>query len=100
MEKLLIRGGVPLEGEIGISGAKNAALPIMCAALLSERPLVLDNVPRLMDVATMAKLLARMGVEVGPQLDGRIELHASRVSDPQAPYELVKTPGDQISGPK
>ena len=91
MDKLRITGGRPLEGEIRVSGAKNAALPIMCAALLSEKPLALDNVPRLMDVATMAKLLARMGVEVGPQLDGRIELHAARVSDPQAPYELVKT---------
>jgi UDP-N-acetylglucosamine 1-carboxyvinyltransferase len=91
VDRLRITGGRPLEGEIRVSGAKNAALPIMCAALLSERPLALDNVPRLMDVATMAKLLARMGVEVGPQRDGRIELHASRVSDPQAPYELVKT---------
>ena len=91
MDKLRITGGRPLEGEIRVSGAKNAALPIMCAALLTERPLALDNVPRLMDVATMAKLLARMGVEVGPQSDGRIGLHAARVSDPQAPYELVKT---------
>ena len=71
MDKLRITGGAQLEGEIRVSGAKNAALPIMCAALLSERPLALDNVPRLMDVATMAKLLARMGVEVGPQRDGR-----------------------------
>ena len=60
MEKLLIRGGVPLEGEIGISGAKNAALPIMCAALLTREPIRLSNVPRLMDVRTMTGLLARM----------------------------------------
>ena len=91
MDKLRITGGRPLEGEIRVSGAKNAALPIMCAALLSECPLALENVPRLMDVATMATLLARMGVEVSPQRDGRIELDAAGVSDPQAPYELVKT---------
>ena len=91
MDKLRITGGGPLEGEIRVSGAKNAALPIMCAALLSERPLALDNVPRLMDVATMAKLLERMGVEVGAQRDGHVELRAASVRDPQAPYELVKT---------
>ncbi|KPK05398.1 MAG: hypothetical protein AMJ64_11685, partial [Betaproteobacteria bacterium SG8_39] len=62
MEKLLIRGGVPLEGEITVSGAKNAALPIMCAALLTPEPLRLDNVPQLMDVRTMTQLLERMGV--------------------------------------
>ena len=65
MDKLLITGGRPLAGEVRVSGAKNAALPIMCAALLTDQPLVLDNVPRLMDVRTMAKLLAQMGVEVG-----------------------------------
>ena len=62
MDKLRISGGRPLEGEVAVSGAKNAALPIMCAALLTEKPLALSNVPRLMDVATMAKLLGRMGV--------------------------------------
>ncbi|MGA8007265.1 MAG: UDP-N-acetylglucosamine 1-carboxyvinyltransferase, partial [Burkholderiales bacterium] len=71
MDKLRITGGRPLEGEIRVSGAKNAALPIMCAALLTEGALLLDNVPRLMDVATMSRLLARMGVELGPQRDGR-----------------------------
>ena len=91
MDKLRITGGRPLEGEIRVSGAKNAALPIMCAALLTERTLALDNVPRLMDVATMSKLLAQMGVELGAPREGRIELRAARVRDPQAPYELVKT---------
>ena len=57
MDKLRIRGGKPLEGELAVSGAKNAALPIMCAALLTEKPLSLANVPRLMDISTMAKLL-------------------------------------------
>ncbi len=91
MDKLLITGGRPLEGEVRISGAKNAALPIMCAALLTSKPLALSNVPRLMDVATMAKVLAQMGVEVGPQSDGRIRLRAAALTSPAAPYELVKT---------
>ena len=95
MDKLRITGGRPLEGEITVSGAKNAALPILCAALLSEEALELSNVPRLMDVATMAKLLAQMGVEVSPAggrpEDGRIRLHAGKISNPVAPYELVRT---------
>ncbi|MEK6244335.1 MAG: UDP-N-acetylglucosamine 1-carboxyvinyltransferase [Pseudomonadota bacterium] len=91
MDKLLITGGRPLEGEVRVSGAKNAALPIMCAALLTERPLKLTNVPALMDVRTMAKLLAQMGVAVGAQSSGGIELCASAVINPEAPYELVKT---------
>ena len=62
MDKLRITGGRPLEGTVAISGAKNAALPIMCAALLTAKPLALGNVPRLMDISTMAKLMARMGV--------------------------------------
>ena len=91
MDKLLITGGRPLAGEVRISGAKNAALPILCAALLTEKPLTLDNVPRLMDVRTMAKILALMGVEVGAQDDDRIELRARAIKDPTAAYELVKT---------
>jgi UDP-N-acetylglucosamine 1-carboxyvinyltransferase len=91
VDKLLITGGRPLAGEVRVSGAKNAALPIMCAALLTDQPLALDNVPRLMDVRTMAKLLGLMGVEVGPQADGRLQLQASRIKDPVAGYELVKT---------
>ena len=91
MDRLLITGGLPLAGEVRVSGAKNAALPIMCAALLTDQPLVLDNVPRLMDVRTMAKLLAQMGVEVGKQDDGRLQLQAAKVANPVAGYELVKT---------
>jgi UDP-N-acetylglucosamine 1-carboxyvinyltransferase len=91
VDKLLITGGRPLAGEVRISGAKNAALPILCAALLTEKPLTLDNVPRLMDVRTMAKILALMGVEVGPQDKGRLELRAREIKDPTAGYELVKT---------
>ena len=62
MDKLKITGGRPLEGTVQISGAKNAALPIMCAALLSAQPLRLTSVPRLMDISTLVKLLAQMGV--------------------------------------
>jgi UDP-N-acetylglucosamine 1-carboxyvinyltransferase len=91
VDKLLVTGGRPLTGEARVSGAKNAALPIMCAALLTEQALKLDNVPRLMDVRTMAKILALMGVEVGSQDNGRIELRAREIKDPTAGYELVKT---------
>ena len=91
MDKLRITGGRPLEGEARISGAKNAALPIMCAALLTDAPLALDNVPRLMDVSTMAKLLAQMGVEVDAGDGGRIVLRAARLGEPVAAYEMVKT---------
>ena len=91
MDKLRIRGGVPLAGEVRISGAKNAALPIMCAALLSSKRLTLANMPRLMDVRTMARLLGQMGVEVRAEADGRMELEAARLGEPTAPYDLVKT---------
>ncbi len=90
MDKLRISGGRPLEGEVAVSGAKNAALPIMCAALLTEKPLVLSNVPRLMDVATMAKLLGRMGVDVERSAQG-MRLCANNIGEPTAPYDLVKT---------
>jgi UDP-N-acetylglucosamine 1-carboxyvinyltransferase len=90
MDKLKITGGRPLEGEVRVSGAKNAALPIMCAALLSAKPLALGNVPRLRDVSTMAKLLAQMGVAV-ERGDQKTVLHARSISDPTAAYELVKT---------
>src|SRR5438874_1090884 len=91
VDKLRIHGGVPLEGEAHVSGAKNAALPIMCAALLSVEPLRLANVPQLMDVRTMAKLLRQMGVEVSPLAEGCLALRAARITDPTAGYDLVKT---------
>ncbi len=90
MDKLKIAGGRPLEGRVQVSGAKNAALPIMCAALLSAKPLQLENVPQLRDVATMGRLLAGMGVSV-ERADGRLVLHAEKVIEPRASYELVKT---------
>ena len=91
MDKLLIRGGAPLSGEVRISGAKNAALPIMCAALLSAAPLRLANVPHLRDVTTLLNLLGGMGVAVSLDEKLGLELDAGRLHTPLAPYELVKT---------
>jgi UDP-N-acetylglucosamine 1-carboxyvinyltransferase len=91
MDKLLIHGGVRLAGEVRISGAKNAALPIMCAALLSAAPLRLTNVPHLRDVTTLLKLLGGMGVAVSLDDKLGLELDAGRLHTPLAPYELVKT---------
>ncbi|MBV2235882.1 MAG: UDP-N-acetylglucosamine 1-carboxyvinyltransferase [Sterolibacterium sp.] len=99
MDKLLIEGGVRLVGETTISGAKNAALPLLCAALLTREPLTLTNVPSLNDVDTMLKLLEQMGVRVSRQQDVMADglpsltltLDASGLNNPVAPYELVKT---------
>jgi len=91
MDKLLIEGGVPLTGEIGVSGAKNATLPILTAALLTGEPLTVSNVPHLRDVTTMLNLLAQMGVAVSMDEKLGVELAASNITDPVASYELVKT---------
>ena len=93
MDKLLIRGGNRLQGDVAIAGAKNAALPELCAALLTAEPVTLDNVPRLQDVATMARLLRHMGVAIDrPEaVPGRMILDAGRIAQAEAPYELVKT---------
>ncbi|WP_334107796.1 UDP-N-acetylglucosamine 1-carboxyvinyltransferase [Methylobacillus sp.] len=91
MDKLVIQGGVPLHGEILISGAKNAALPILCASLLTEGPLTLGNVPQLHDIATMGKLLAHMGVKIEAQGEHQLSLDASHIHTCEAPYEMVKT---------
>jgi UDP-N-acetylglucosamine 1-carboxyvinyltransferase len=90
VDKLSIEGGARLSGEVTISGAKNAALPIMCAALLTAEPLRLANVPDLRDVATLARLLGRMGVRQSRAV-GVIDLDAAVIDEPLAPYELVKT---------
>ncbi len=90
MDKLVIEGGRPLAGEIGISGAKNAALPILCASLLTADPLHLENVPDLQDVRTTLKLLAQMGVKQD-RSSNEMTLDAAAVDNPVAPYELVKT---------
>ena len=91
MDKLLIEGGAPLRGEVGVSGAKNAALPILTAALLTEEPLVVGNVPHLRDVTTMLNLLSQMGVGVSVDERMGVELTSRRIAEPVAPYELVKT---------
>jgi UDP-N-acetylglucosamine 1-carboxyvinyltransferase len=91
MDKLLIRGGRQLHGEVRISGAKNAALPELCAALLTDQPVVLENVPRLQDVATMLTLIRNMGVEAERSEPNRVRIDARKLSSPEAPYELVKT---------
>jgi UDP-N-acetylglucosamine 1-carboxyvinyltransferase len=93
MDKLLIRGGRSLKGEVLISGAKNAALPQLCAALLCDEPLTLHNVPQLQDVATILKLLRHMGAvaERSPDRPDEVRIDASRIGAPEAPYDLVKT---------
>lgn len=92
MDKLKIRGGNPLQGEVTISGAKNAALPEMCAALLTSERVFLHNVPRLRDVATMRKLLENMSVRIQTHGErGGMEFCAGGDIQPEAPYELVKT---------
>ena len=90
MDKLAIVGGARLAGEIPVSGAKNAALPILCAALLTDEPLEIENVPRLRDVDTLLALLARMGVAIERE-GATLRLQAQRIASPEAPYELVKT---------
>jgi UDP-N-acetylglucosamine 1-carboxyvinyltransferase len=91
LDKLVIHGGARLTGEVPISGAKNAALPILCASLLTSEPLVVSNVPHLRDVTTMLSLLGRMGVAICVDESSGIELKAAELTDPVAPYDLVKT---------
>ena len=91
MDKLLIRGGAALSGRVRVSGAKNAALPILAGSLLSAEPVTIQNVPQLRDIATTITLLQSMGVVV--TFDDRlgVEIDASNVTDRRAPYDLVKT---------
>ena len=91
MDKLLIQGGHRLHGEVVISGAKNAALPELCAALLTADAVVLHNVPHLQDVLTMKKLVANMGARAERMADDSVVLQAPDDLKPEAPYELVKT---------
>jgi UDP-N-acetylglucosamine 1-carboxyvinyltransferase len=94
MDKLVMTGGVALNGEVTIAGAKNAALPILCASLLTAEPIELFNVPDLQDVRTMLKLLQQMGVALefpNPNDRSHLILQAATISSPEAPYELVKT---------
>ncbi|MFK8042183.1 UDP-N-acetylglucosamine 1-carboxyvinyltransferase [Congregibacter sp.] len=91
MDKLLIKGGARLEGELRISGAKNAALPILAATLLSDELVTIGNLPHLHDITTMIELLGCMGVGLTIDEKMSIEVDASTLSDCSAPYELVKT---------
>lgn len=91
MDKLVIEGPCQLSGSVQVSGAKNAALPILMGCLLSETPVVLSNVPHLKDVTTTIQLLATMGVEVMFDEELNIEIDASNITTKEAPYELVKT---------
>ncbi|HEX7547983.1 MAG TPA: UDP-N-acetylglucosamine 1-carboxyvinyltransferase [Candidatus Methylomirabilis sp.] len=91
MDQLVIQGGTPLTGEVTVSGAKNAALPLMAAALLTEERLHLSNVPRLMDVRTMGRILRHMGVEVTGDGTPDLHLQARAITRSEAPYDLVKT---------
>ena len=90
MDKLLITGGHRLNGEIAIAGAKNAALPILCASLLTASDLCLHNVPSLQDVSTMLKLLKQMGLQVREE-DGVVTLNGGAIDKLEAPYDMVKT---------
>src|SRR6202022_4852688 len=94
MDKLVIRGGNPLLGTVRISGAKNAALPCMAAALLTDEPVILENIPQVRDIETTRKLLAAMGAEVElgyGRAQHRTTICAHTLSAPEASYELVKT---------
>lgn len=91
MDKLRITGGNKLQGEVMISGAKNAALPILCASLLTSEPLRLSNVPRLNDISTTLKLLGKMGVKSDRGENGVMTVQADQVTSLEAPYEMVKT---------
>jgi UDP-N-acetylglucosamine 1-carboxyvinyltransferase len=96
VDKLVVTGGVRLSGEVAISGAKNAALPILCAALLTKEPLTLTNVPCLNDIGTMLKLLAQMGVKVSLErgkvgAGDTVTLDAAGLDNAVAPYEDRKS---------
>src|SRR5260370_5569344 len=97
MDRIRIRGGRQLKGEIRISGSKNAALPLMVASLLTDRKLTLHNVPRLADITTMIQLLQQHGVEVqaapGENRHARgtvLTLHAGKISSTTAPYDILR----------
>ena len=91
MDKLLIQGGSPLFGEVTISGAKNAALPILCSSLLVGEPMRFSNVPHLNDISTMLRLIGQMGVEVTMDGNDGLVLDGGGLNNPLAPYDMVKT---------
>jgi UDP-N-acetylglucosamine 1-carboxyvinyltransferase len=94
MDKFVITGGDPLYGEVPISGSKNAALPALAAALLTDEPVILKRIPRVRDIRTMQRLLVDIGSTIsqsGTADDGSVSLHTPQIVCPEAPYELVKT---------
>src|SRR3990167_10138669 len=91
MEKLIIKGNIPLNGEIRISGAKNAALPILAGSLLSQYPIKISNIPHLQDVTTIVSLISQMGVHITLDERSNIEVDAKGLASFHAPYELVRT---------
>jgi UDP-N-acetylglucosamine 1-carboxyvinyltransferase len=91
MDKLLITGGTPLQGQVRASGAKNAALPILAATLLADAPVTLGNIPRLRDIRTTLELLGRMGASVSLEGGCRVEVQPRELTSFAAPYELVRT---------
>ena len=91
MQKLRINGRYPLNGEVNISGSKNAALPIMAACLLCSEEVVLDNIPALRDINTMIRLITYMGVKISKTSDNTVKINAHRIKEKFAPYDLVKT---------
>jgi len=90
VDKFLIEGGTPLEGEIAVSGAKNSALPVLAACLLTSDPVVLERIPQVRDIATMERLLKHAGAKVSRR-NGQVTVEAAVIERPEAPYDLVKT---------
>ena len=90
MDKFLIQGGTPLKGEISVSGAKNSALPVLAASLLTNETVTLSRIPPVRDIATMQKLLTHIGARVG-RTNGCVAVEAAEIKHPEAPYEVVKT---------
>jgi UDP-N-acetylglucosamine 1-carboxyvinyltransferase len=91
VDRIRVVGGRPLEGAVRISGAKNASLPDLCAALLTDQPVVLRNVPEVRDIRTMARVLGALGASVELRVGGVVEVRAARLASIEAPYDLVKT---------
>ncbi|PKN04020.1 MAG: UDP-N-acetylglucosamine 1-carboxyvinyltransferase, partial [Deltaproteobacteria bacterium HGW-Deltaproteobacteria-9] len=89
MDKIVVRGGKPLHGDVTISGAKNAALPVLTSALLTEKTCTFSNIPDLVDIKTTYKLLRNMGVEI--EGDSTVQISAEKITNSVAPYDLVKT---------
>ena len=91
MDKIWVQGGRPLKGSVAVSGAKNAALPALAAALLTDQPLVLHNIPRVRDISTMLRVLEHLGAEASMQDHGTCTVRVGRIGEPEAPYDLVRT---------